>query len=353
MRTFATAGPIVAADHYHIPPLERIDLDETFGLVRDKRYFVLHAPRQTGKTSALLALRDLLNSGEVGDWRCVYCNFEVGQAGREDTARAMRAMLGELAHRARRALGDETPNRARHAALEQEGADGALIEVLARWAEADARPLVLLIDEIDTLIGDTLLSVLRQLRAGYDERLDGFPHSIVLCGVRDVRDYRVYSTAENRLVLGGSAFNIKSESLRLGDFSEQEIRALIAQHTAQTGQAFTEGALELNVTRTGGQPWLVNALWPQGGRERRWVVECKVRRGDPERTITQGVMQTRAYLDRCDAEAGHLIVFDRAPQRSWEQKIFRPEAPPEADAPITVSGMCGPRCCPRKGSVCH
>ena len=202
-------------------------------------------------------------------------------------------------------------------------------------------------------IGDTLLSVLRQLRAGYDERPDGFPHSIVLCGVRDVRDYRVYSTAENRLVLGGSAFNIKSESLRLGDFSEQEIRALIAQHTAQTGQAFTEGALELNVTRTGGQPWLVNALWPQGGRERRWVVECKVRRGDPEPTITQGVMQTRAYLDRCDAEAGHLIVFDRAPQRSWEQKIFRREAPPEADAPITVSGMCGPRCCPRKGSVCH
>ena len=90
MRTFATAGPIVAADHYHIPPLERIDLEETLGLVRDKRYFVLHAPRQTGKTSALLALRDLLNSGEAGEWRCVYANFEVGQAGREDTARAMR-----------------------------------------------------------------------------------------------------------------------------------------------------------------------------------------------------------------------------------------------------------------------
>ena len=86
-------------------------------------------------------------------------------------------------------------------------------------------------------IGDTLLSVLRQLRAGCDERPDGFPHSIVLCGVRDVRDYRVYSTAENRLVPGGSAFNIKSESLRLGDFSEQEIRALIAQHAPPTCRA--------------------------------------------------------------------------------------------------------------------
>ena len=43
------------------PALDRIDLDDVLGLVQDKKYFVLHAPRQTGKTSALLALRDLLN----------------------------------------------------------------------------------------------------------------------------------------------------------------------------------------------------------------------------------------------------------------------------------------------------
>ena len=57
VRKFNTAGPVVAADHYHIPPLERIDLDAVLGLIRDKQYFVLHAPRQTGKTSVLLALR--------------------------------------------------------------------------------------------------------------------------------------------------------------------------------------------------------------------------------------------------------------------------------------------------------
>ena len=49
-------------------------------------------------------------------------------------------------------------------------------------------------------------------------------------------------------------------------------------------------------------------VWPQGGRERRWVVECKVRRGDMERAIAEGIEQTRAYIDRCVAEAGHLIV---------------------------------------------
>ena len=84
---------------------------------------------------------------------------------------------------------------------------------------------MLSIDEIDTLVGDTLLSVLRQLRAGYPDRPGRFPHSVILCGVRDVRDYRIYSTARNALVLGGSAFNIKSKSLRLGDFTEAECGA--------------------------------------------------------------------------------------------------------------------------------
>ena len=79
-------------------------------------------------------------------------------------------------------------------------------------------------------------------------------------------------------------------------------------------------------------------VWPQGGRERRWVVECKLRRGDLERTIEEGTAQTRAYADRCAAEAGHLIVFDRSP-RTWEQKIFRFEASRGSDIPVTVWGM--------------
>ena len=529
MRTFNTAGPVVAADHYCIPPLERIELDTALGLIRDKKYFVLHAPRQTGKTSALLALRDLLNSGAQGDYRCVYANVEAGQAMRGNVTEGIRTVLSQFALRASLTLGDDTLERVCRNAMNSAGPGGALSLMLSRWAAADRRPLVLLIDEIDALVGDTLLSVLRQLRSGYDQRPAAFPHSIILCGVRDVRDYRIHSIAEDRLVLGGSAFNIKSESLRLGDFSEQEVAALLAQHTAATGQGFSEEAQALIGARTAGQPWLVNALcydacfrhppgcdrsrpitaaavleaqerliqrrdthiddlghklreervrrvvepiltgsleaacsdedlayardlglvardaagtprianpiyaevvprhlnyavqetlpqqmawyvdaaggldvegliaafqaffrehsehwvqrferyheagpqlllqahlqrivngggriereyalgrgrtdllivWPQGGRERRFVVECKMLRRGLERTISDGVAQTRGYVDRCGAEAGHLIVFDRAPERTWEEKIFR--RPPAGDgAPVTVWGM--------------
>ena len=46
----------------------------------------------------------------------------------------------------------------------------------------------------------------------------------------------------------------------MGDFSEAETRALMAQHTEETGQRFTAAALEAVWTQTRGQPWLVNAL---------------------------------------------------------------------------------------------
>ena len=257
MRFFNTSGPVVAADHYCIPPLERLNLDEVRRFIRDKRYFVLHAPRQTGKTSALLALRDLLNAEDA--YRCVYVNIEGGQAAREDVEQVIRTVLGELASRARSG-GDEFLDEVWFDIWTKYGPHVALREALTRWAQAAPKPLVLLIDEIDALIGDSLLSVLRQLRAGYDLRPEGFPQSVVLCGVRDVRDYRIHSTAENALIAGGSAFNIRARSLRLGDFSQDEVLTLLGQHTEETGQVFTTEAQETIWTQTQGQPWLVNAL---------------------------------------------------------------------------------------------
>ena len=61
-RFFNTAGPNQPEDNYTIDPLKRFDLDDILSLIQRKRYFMLHAPRQTGKTSCLLALRDYLNA---------------------------------------------------------------------------------------------------------------------------------------------------------------------------------------------------------------------------------------------------------------------------------------------------
>ena len=78
--------------------------------------------------------------------------------------------------------------------------------------------------------------------------------------MRDPRDYRIFSSSLGENVTWGSAFNIKAESLRLGDFTEDEVRSLLGQHTAETGQEFAPGVIDRIWHLTQGQPWLVNAL---------------------------------------------------------------------------------------------
>ena len=298
MRFFNTAGPVRPDDHYTIQPLERVDVDALLSLIRAKQYFVLHAPRQTGKTSALIALRDLLNSGEVGDFRCVNVNVEVGQVARDDVAEGMRAILSSLGMSAQ-LLGDDYPEDIWPDTLAKAGANNALRQVLTRWCVANPMPLVLLVDEIDSLVGDTLLSVLRQLRAGYEQRPEAFPQSVVLCGVRDIRDYRIRSSA-GEVIAGGSPFNVAAKSLRMGDFTEAETRALMAQHTEETGQRFSEAALDAVWTQTCGQPWLVNALCAgacfdnKAGRDRSRSIEVD----DVYAAREELILSRRTHLDQ-------------------------------------------------------
>ena len=88
-RFFNTAGPTIAADHYHLDPLQRLDWNEIEHLIATKRYFVLHAPRQTGKTTTLLAMMKVLNEG--GRYACAYANIEGAQAARGDETQGIPA----------------------------------------------------------------------------------------------------------------------------------------------------------------------------------------------------------------------------------------------------------------------
>ncbi len=308
MRFFNTEGPVRVEDHYAIPPLKRDNVAEILQLIRDKRYFALHAPRQTGKTSALIALRDLLNGGGApdgagvssgaGGFRCVDVNVEVGQVARDDVQEGMRAILSSLATSAE-LLGDDYVEDVWPDILAKSGPNNALRRTLTRWCLANPKPLVLLVDEIDSLVGDTLLSVLRQLRAGYQQRPKGFPHSVVLCGVRDIRDYRIRSST-GEVVAGGSPFNVAAESLRLGDFTRKETRRLMAQHILETGQRFTPAARRAVWEHTRGQPWLVNALCAgacfksEAGRDRSRAIDVE----DINTAREELILSRRTHLDQ-------------------------------------------------------
>ena len=213
MRFFNTAGPMIPEKHYHVPPLERLDRGELLSLIDDWKYFVLHAPRQTGKTSALLALVEELNAG------------------------------GGL-------------NVAKLLAAFQEFFREHSEHWVQRFQYREAGPQLL---------------------------LQAFLQRIVNRGGLIHREYGL-------------------------------------------GRMRTDLLL----------------VWPAAppGAARKTVIECKVvhpQRG-LEATIREGLAQTRAYLQRCSAAEGHLVVFDRRPERTWEDKLFR-RAETSAGTRVTVWGM--------------
>ena len=263
-RFFNTAGPQKPELNYTIDPLSRFDLEDILMLIRQQRYFVLHAPRQTGKTTCMLALRDYLN--QEGDFIAVYANVEGGQASRNDAQSVVKSTVDTLAEQFRGVAKNDTPLQIRDE-VQQVGKDSMLATYLRRLSESLPKPIVLIIDEIDALVGDSLVSILRQIRSGYTDRPAAFPQSIILCGVRDVRDYRIVLSNQD-IITGGSAFNIKAKSLRLGNFSKEEIHELYMQHTRETGQEFDEACFPMVWEATEGQPWLVNAL----GAEVTWNI---------------------------------------------------------------------------------
>lgn len=318
---FNTAGPIQADIHYNVDPLARINVEEIEQLIHQRKYFVLHAPRQTGKTSCLLALRDYLNAR--GEFCVVYVNVEAGQAYRNDTESVENIVVSQIAQRACTVLNNEMPYKL-YEQLQGRNTKGTLLSnYLKSLSNALDKPLILFIDEIDSLVGDSLISILRQIRSGYDQRPLDFPQSIILCGVRDVRDYRIVTSGQD-IITGGSAFNIKATSLRLGNLSQEEIHDLFMQHTAATGQEFDEECFPIIWTATEGQPWLVNAL----GYE--VTMEMKENRDRSIRIIPEMVYQAQErIIYRRDT---HIDILIDKLREDRVRKVIEPMLSGEVDA---------------------
>ncbi len=250
-RFFNTAGPCKPEVHYMLPAASR--LPEVGRLVAQMGYFVIHAPRQTGKTTSMLEIARQLTAS--GKYVAALVSMEVGAAFNDDPGGAESAILSDW----RQAADWQLPAEFQPPVWPAAEPGSRIRSALQAWAKAAPRPLVLFLDEIDALQDVALISALRQLRAGYPGRPEAFPSSLALIGMRDVRDYKVAAGGSDRLNTA-SPFNIKVRSLTLSNFSADEVSALYRRHNEETGQSFSPGAMQLAFDLTQGQPWLVNAL---------------------------------------------------------------------------------------------
>jgi hypothetical protein len=250
-RWFNTAGPCQAEDHYMLLPMSR--LPQVKRLIAQRSYFVIHAPRQIGKTTTILALAEQLNA--AGQHVAAVLSVEIGAPFGDDIGAAETAILATW----RDTLKFLLPPELQPPEWNDAPPGQRISHALQKWSEVCPLPLVIFIDEADALQNQTLISLLRQLRDGYPRRPKGFPSSVGLIGLRDVRDYKVAAGGSDRLNTS-SPFNIKVESLTMRNFNELEVAELYQQHTDDTAQVFTPEAIQLAFYLTQGQPWLVNAL---------------------------------------------------------------------------------------------
>lgn len=288
-RHFNTTGPCRPELHYTLDPIAR--LPDLTRLIAQQNYFVIHAPRQTGKTTAMLALAKQLTA--TGDYGAVLVSVETGSPFSYDAGKAELAILESW----RRAIRVRLPAELQPPDWPIAAAGGRIQGALQDWAIAAPRPLVVLIDEIDSLQNEALLSLLRQLREGFLDRPDAFPQSIGLIGLRDVRDYKI--DANSTYLNTASPFNIKVQSLIMRDFSPSEVAELYGQHQAETGQVFTDEAIELAFELSQGQPWLVNALAKE-------IVESILPRTTEEITIDHIQLAKERLIRRKDTHLDSL-----------------------------------------------
>ena len=249
MRRFGTQGRVYPEDNYVVP--RTAEVADFINRVKEGRYIVLFAPRQTGKTTFFQLALEVLTAKNTAYFP-IQLNFEVyedctlsefygGLTG--DIREKITDVFQERGEALPEALTDllKTTHLTNQLSLRQ------FLKALGKVLE-DQR-VVLIIDEFDAIPRDAVKGFLRVLREIYLSGRTRCPHSVGIIGVKDITqlDY-------DRSI---SPFNIQDE-FRLPPFTREQVRELLAQYTDEVGQAFAAEVIENIHRQTAGQPFLVN-----------------------------------------------------------------------------------------------
>jgi len=248
-RTFETRGPVDPSRHYVVPRTEKIaDLGRR---IKDGRYIVIFAPRQTGKTTFFRWALDSLDETYLP----IKLNFEDYKELASD----------EFYHYLKQDILQEIENVDR---FHQSQHDTALHQFLENYSITSStsmrvffeqlggylknRRLAIIIDEFDGIPTKEVSPFLHALRRIYlSEGPNRCPYSVGIVGVKSITQLNY-----DRSI---SPFNIQDE-FALPNFTRSQVYALLAQYTAEVGQAFAPEVIDNLHKQTAGQPFLVNRM---------------------------------------------------------------------------------------------
>jgi len=249
-RRFNTAGPNDPARHHTVPALSRVP--GVREIIEQGSYFLLHAPRQMGKTTTLLDLVAVLN--REGKYISAVLSLEPGAAmGSIDAAEL--AMLDSW----RYDLAAYLPADVAVPRWPEAPPGNRIGAALSAFAVEAPRPLVIFLDGLDTLSREVRTSLIRQIRAGKPRRPRAFPWSIGFASMREPRELDVGQPPSSSASPTSSS-GLEAELIALPPLTRTQVGELLAGLTERTGQEPLPGVIDRTYELTQGQPFLVNAF---------------------------------------------------------------------------------------------
>lgn len=249
-RRFNTAGPNDSARHTTISARSRVPA--LWDIIEQGSYFVLHAPRQMGKTTLLLDLAAELNREKTHVAAVV--SLEPGAAFPGVDAAEL-AMLDSW----RYDLAAYLPSDISAPRWPDAPPGNRIGAALSAFAQECPRPLVLFLDGLDTLAREVRVSVIRQIRAGKPRRPRGFPWSI---GFASLRDPRELDSAQGPASAAQptSSMSLEAEVIALPPLTREHVGKMCASLAEDLSETVLTTAVDRIFDLTNGAPFLVNSL---------------------------------------------------------------------------------------------
>ena len=306
MKRFGTQGRVYPDRHYVVPRSEEIaDFNNR---VREGRYIVLFAPRQTGKTTFFRMAMDTLTTEETSYFP-IQLDFQMMRNGTptifyERFKQMIYSNVEYALKMSKMKMGDELPQFFEKTPLSDHFSMVTFFDEMAKFL--NNKKIVLLIDEFDGIPQDVLSNFLYSLRYMYlaDELKN--PHSVGIVGVKSISQLNY-----DRSI---SPFNIQDE-FHLPNFTFEQVQRLTQQYTEEVGQNFSQEVVKRIHTQTGGQPFLVNRFG------QILTEELEIPKTESI-TTTHFAIAYQQLLDERNTNIEHLLTNIRRDRR-YENKLMQ------------------------------
>ena len=273
MREFNTTAVCIPSKHYMVDLSERVR--EIKKLIDAGKYFAINRARQYGKTTTISALASFLEAEYVvlslDFQRISDASFRTEEAFVKEFSRNVvkKANITGMPECIIADLNDYIGRK------EDKALFGELFSTLSKWCEISEKPIVMIIDEVDSATNNQVfLDFLSQLRAAYMEREDmlqanmeqgGMLHaiafqSVILAGVTDIKHLKSKLRDEDQHKVN-SPWNIAADFTIDMSLSEDGIKGMLDEYEADHGTGMDTALIAKSIREyTNGYPYLVSRI---------------------------------------------------------------------------------------------